>query len=330
MKKLYFILTVILFIVQPVLYSQQVAGLFHDNSDTLLFDGDNDYLPGYNISDLGCKIVVREVNCAKGNILLPKVIQGCGTEVQTVYEAKLDQELRAGDILQFGSSVYTTCDKGYIKIDCIYETGDGTLATFPLELVVSNTGKGNAGLKVPWADEFCYQMKRKKEVPKDSVVINQGKIFINLGKNIQKIFDDLGQMTRDLGHDVKIMTFNTVRTITSHNNTQFSIEIQNDGNDTIDVIKVYEGSVNVQLKSPEVAQDKQKAIEQAAQDFQNGKITAQEFGEKMKQFNSDVKDFNDQSKPVLVTEGNKCTATKSTMKVEPIEPGDEHWWENLH
>jgi len=111
--------------------------------------------------------------------------------------------------------------------------------------------------------------------------------------------------------------------------TEFTYQINIDGNDTTDVIKLYEGSMEVRLTAPEIAADKKAEIEQAAKDLQNGKITMQEFGQKMKEFQSANKDFQELSKPVTVTEGNRCTATNTSIKIEPIEPGDDHWWEHL-
>jgi hypothetical protein len=111
--------------------------------------------------------------------------------------------------------------------------------------------------------------------------------------------------------------------------TEFSFQINIEGSDTTNVIKVYEGTVNCQLRAPQVDKNKQKEMEQASQDFQNGKISIEEFGQKMKDFTNEQKDLQEQQKPVDVTVGNKCTATRNTMKVEPIESGDEHWWENV-
>jgi hypothetical protein len=308
-------------------YTKQI--LFSDNNDTLLFDGENGNLSGYKLGKTGCRIVVSAAKCATGNTLIPTVVMGGCDEFDTVWVVKENQTLKEGDVLYGGSGV-SVCKDGWAKIDVILTKDDGTTASFSMTL------SGQSLMNLTDIYQFCREMRSKQTIPQDKVQVKEGKIFVNLGKNIQQVFDDLGRMGLDIGrtlndlvHDFKVMTFNTSRTITSHNNTQFSIEIKADGNDTMDVIKVYEGSVNVQLVAPEAPKDKQKAVEQAGEDLKNGKITMQEFAKIMKDFTGEQKDLNEQSKPVTVTEGNKCIATKNTIKVEPIESGDEHWWENL-
>jgi len=307
-----------------------------DSHDTLLLDGEDFIIHGfYDKSYLGCEIRVKDAHCFKGNVLVQKIYTGCGSEDNdTVWEVNKEVELKAGDLLQSHSQVNSSCKNGYVEIEIIIKGPDGSKVTIPLKM---GHGGGGAGMTLPDIYQFCYNLRSKKSVPEDKVELQEGKVFINMDKNAQKIFDDAEKVMQDIKksinidvQDFHVFTFNTPRTITSHNNTQFSIEIKVDGNDTMDVIKVYEGSVTVQLaNAPETSTDKNNEIEQAGQDLQNGKITMDEFTRKIKEFTNAVKESSEMSKPVTVTEGNKCTATRSTLKVEPIEAGDDHWWEHL-
>jgi len=303
--------------------------------DTLILDGESTILHSpFDISYLGCEIRVRDAHCFKGFVLHPKVYTGCGSEDNdTVWEVDKEVEIKAGDLLQSNSAVWSFCKNAYATIDIIYKGLDGQKDTLPISM---GNGGGGGGINLPDLYRFCYNLRSKKNAPQDKIELKEGKIFLNLGKNLQRIYDDAGRIINDIGkgindaaHDIKVMTVNTVRTITSHNGTQFSVEIVVNGTDTSDVIKVYEGSVTVQLANPQIAGDKKAEIEQAGKDLQAGKITMQEFGQKMKEFQKANAEFQDLSKPVTVTEGNKCTATNTSIKIEPIESGDDHWWEHL-
>ncbi len=109
--------------------------------------------------------------------------------------------------------------------------------------------------------------------------------------------------------------------------TLYTVEVTSEA----DIVRVYDGQVRVSLLHPPTLDnnDISDNMKQAAQDFQDGKISAQEFAKKMKEYNDQAKEVGSKQLPVTVDSGNKCIVTKNSLAVEPIESSDERWWEKI-
>jgi len=102
-----------------------------------------------------------------------------------------------------------------------------------------------------------------------------------------------------------------------------------ESNDEADILKVYEGKVKASIQHPDKTESDEigEKMRQLAKDVQEGKISVDEFQKKAKEYSDRIKYLNEHSLPLEVEAGNKCTVTKSTLTVEPIESNDVRWWE---
>jgi hypothetical protein len=130
------------------------------------------------------------------------------------------------------------------------------------------------------------------------------------------------------GTKAKIRTVGK-RSSVIHTKTKYTHEVLYRDGDTVDVIRVYDGSVEVTVTSIEFFDEVTKAQDmlKIAQDFQNGKITAEEFQAKTTEYTAGLKDQTELGKPVMVDAGSKCTVTRKGITVEPLGSGDSPWQE---
>ena len=119
----------------------------------------------------------------------------------------------------------------------------------------------------------------------------------------------------------------TDRVSIEHLETKFSVKVVNNI-DTSVVTKVYEGSVKVSLTNPDMSGLEAK-IEQLKNDYQDGKISIEEFQSKIMEYQEQANTQLAEIQPVTVEPGYKCIATKNSLKLEPIESNDDRWWEKL-
>jgi hypothetical protein len=119
------------------------------------------------------------------------------------------------------------------------------------------------------------------------------------------------------------------RSTVKHTKTRYTHEVRVDGNDTLDIINVYKGSVEVLYFRSDYSEMEQSAQdwEKLSNDFAEGKITAEELSEKMNTYMGKSDEMSKLLEPVSVEEGNKCIVTKNNITVEPGTDSD-HWWED--
>lgn len=113
-----------------------------------------------------------------------------------------------------------------------------------------------------------------------------------------------------------------------HKNTMYTHEVRVEGNDTIDIVNVYKGSVEVLYFNPDFSSFENTAeeMEKLSKDYSEGKITMEEFSAKMNEFVNISQEISKYTEPVIVEEGNKCIVTKNSITVEPGTDTDR-WWE---
>lgn len=296
-----------------------------DPHDSLLFDGENGNISLFNKAYLKCFLRVRKIKgTASGRVVEKQIDEICGVQ-ETTYVAKDKSPLKEGDLLLEGSDVKTS-PNGQVQIGITAsgggESGSAIMTIYP-----------GSKITLPLISEIC-NLLTTGTISDNKVKVNEGKVHINTKPPGEKsILEklDLLKLTSDPKDEIPLDLFkgDGKNSTVNHMKTEFTMEVAIDGNDTIDIIKVYEGSVTVSLKNDkvDVSDDKTAEMEQMMKDVQSGKISAQEFAEKMKEYTEEMKNKGKELQPVTVEAGNKCTAGKKSLKVEPIELNNEHWWE---
>lgn len=105
--------------------------------------------------------------------------------------------------------------------------------------------------------------------------------------------------------------------------TEFSVET--DG--TAEIIRVYEGIVDVKKRIFQESST-EKDLEQNASDFEEGKITMEEYARRLsaitKEANRNLKEY---MQPVGLNAGYQITITMENITGPEIITGDDRWWE---
>ncbi len=121
--------------------------------------------------------------------------------------------------------------------------------------------------------------------------------------------------------------------VTSENRTAIGVRgtefvVASTGNS--DVVKVYEGSVEVKPPITSKIESKEEQMEKVAKDFEEGRISMEEFTQKMTEFSSEVQEVVDQM-VIVVEAGYKLTVYTdgSIVGPEPIEENDDRWFERF-
>ncbi len=269
--------------------------------DSLLFDGENSYRGNYDGGYYPCYWkVVKLKGYAFGTIRKMHVGNICG-EPDTSYTL-VDDTLKEGDILSDGTIIETGAD-GMISVAVFMKSAPNRLGRFFM------TSHEYSLMKIPLLDAICDQMKMEWE-----------------GELAQKVLIIKGKVTYDSppSEKVKIRTEGK-RSSVKHSKTRYSHEVLIDAGDSIDIVRVYEGSVEIsQIRKDFSDQElKAKEMEQITKDFQAGKITMEEMAKKIEEYQSSTTQLSESMKPFTVEEGNKCILNKTSYKIEPLGSGDE-------
>jgi hypothetical protein len=117
--------------------------------------------------------------------------------------------------------------------------------------------------------------------------------------------------------------FETERCGTGHRGTKYSIEVT----DTADIIKVYEGSVEVKPKKKKEISTGEE-LSKLSRDFQEGKITMEEFIAGSKELTEKLqKETSEYGDLIIVEAGFQVTIGDKTGDIIPIEANDDKWWD---
>lgn len=125
---------------------------------------------------------------------------------------------------------------------------------------------------------------------------------------------------KESAESVKKKVIETYRSVIKPKGTEYSVET----NDSTDIIRVYEGAVEVSFLKIDIDDDDMtKKLEKLGEEMQSGKITAEEMQAKLTEFQNFSKMVTELATPLNVDEGFKCTVTKNSRVVEPLGAGDE-------
>jgi hypothetical protein len=272
-----------------------------DPHDSLLFDGGTqqsiDQVSFYE--DVQCYTRVQEVRGnVIGKVLMKEIVKACG-EDETLYTA-VERLLKKGDMLMHGSEVITSVDSKVELGIYMMETGFSSVW-----LIVGPDSR----LTTPDFRVSCKNTLNEKDIVHPEVI---------------KVIK--GVITYDAPPDAKFKaTTKGKRSSAKHTKTRYSHEVKIDGIDTIDVIRVYKGSVEVSMETIENPNEEEmtKKMDALSQDMLAGKISAEEMQARLTEFQNYGQNLTDLMTPVEVNEGNKCIVTKTARTVEPLGEGDE-------
>lgn len=125
---------------------------------------------------------------------------------------------------------------------------------------------------------------------------------------------------KESAESIKKKVIETYRSIIKPKGTVYSVET----GDSSDIIRVYEGSVEVTLVSIDTDDaNMTKKLENLGEEMQSGKLSAEEIQAKMTEFQNYTQKINELVQPLNVSEGFKCTVTKNSRVIEPLGTGDE-------
>lgn len=159
-----------------------------------------------------------------------------------------------------------------------------------------------------------------------NTIINITDGFCNARSVTQRQGNSYYRINKILG--VKAFDCITRKVVLKDNGTEFTVSV----NDDMDVVKVYEGSVEVKL----VGTEKIKSIDEVAkesdkltEDYKSGKITMEEYLKKSQEYLALMQGkATDMRKSVMVEAGFMVTAADKISEPESIPADDDKWFED--
>lgn len=301
MKKITLAVSLILFIVSSGLYSQSKSGtgFISGGHDSLLFDGAN----GNTFMDkspCGCRIRIAAVGGKKVHArICEKQVDETCGQYDTFY-VKVRRGIVSWDSdILDGDTIYTDDSPGS-WIDLQLDDGKRLLMGRNSSMVVTGNCQNNP-----------------------EVTLHYGRLFLDLSKGNKDNFI----MTRTINGQI----INT--------GTRYSVQSILDGNNTIDIVRVYDGSVTFQPnmqnetnkketeKYAKDASDKAALLQKLTEDYQSGKITLKEYTDKLKEIMAGPE--IEIMKTVTVEAGYESRINGSGNPTEPVpfDVSENRWWE---
>ena len=244
----------------------------------------------YDKSGDECEIKVEwVVGTIDGQVEEEKIVTICGQK--DTGKVKVNRDLKLGDELAPGQTIETN---GYSAMNLVLPDG--------------SYFKIGPKSKFTIPDEICNG--QRPNFHPNAMKLMIGKFFSDIAKGL------------GLSSDFEI---ETERCADGHRGTKYSVEVT----DTADIVRVYEGSVEVKPKHFSTgAQDELKKL---TDDLHNGKITAQEYMDKAKGLSEKMtKDAKKVSSPLIVGAGQQITVSNADIgDIVPISSDDDRWWEKL-
>ena len=274
-----------------------------DPHDSLLFDGGE--ISGFNKTSQPlskrCYVKVRGgKGIVTGEVMEKEIVPACGG-FETLWVAKT-KVLKIGDILIEGTTVLTTKDS-WIGLGIYLSTDE--MADFPsTSLIVQESSE----IKVPRIQDLCKRLEVQSTIP-----VIKGNVTY---ESETKDEEELAPLTK--------ITTKGKRSSAKHKKTRYSHEVKFTESDTVDVIRVYKGAVEVTIENLDIDEgDVTKKMEKLGEDMQSGKLSAEEMQAILTEYQNFGQMVNELATPLNVDEGFKCTVTKNSRVVEPLGAGDE-------
>jgi hypothetical protein len=274
-----------------------------DPHDSLLFDGG--VTSGFNktLQPLSkkCYVKVRGgKGIVTGEVMEKEITPACGG-FETLWVAKI-KVLKIGDILVEGTTVLTSTDS-WIGLGIYLSTDE--MEDFPSTSIIVGE---SSEIKVPRIQDLCKRLEVQSNIP-----VIKGTVTY---ESEAKDEDELAPLPK--------LKTKGKRSSTKHKKTRYSHEVKFTESDTIDVIRVYKGAVEVTMENLDIDEgDVTKKMEKLGEDMQSGKLSAEEMQAILTEYQNFGQMVNELATPLNVDEGFKCTVTKNSRVVEPLGAGDE-------
>jgi hypothetical protein len=271
-----------------------------DPHDSLLFDAGtlNSIDPFLFYIDPQCFTRVEEVRGnVIGKVITREIVKACG-EDETLYTA-VERFLKKGDKLMHGSDVITSVDS---KVELRIVLMESTFHAVSLKV-----GPESQITTPSFVIECKVRMKEKEVVPEDEIKVIKGVVTYDAEPDAG--FKAVTKGKRSKG---------------KHKKTRYSHEVKITESDTIDIIRVYKGVVEVTMENIEIDESRMTTkLEKLGEDMQSGKITPEEMQAMLTEYQNFGQNLSDLMTPLEVNEGSKCIITKNSRTVEPLGAGDE-------
>ncbi len=282
-------------------YSGEPENYVSGPHDSLLFDGDNSSYEPYDDGYYPCYWkVVKLKGYAFGTVRTRHIGRICGVR-DTSYTVE-DDTLKEGDILSDGTIIETGPD-GLIAVAVFLKSDPNRQGRLMM------TSGPSALMKIALLNPLCDALKN------DKAIEEAGKVLMIKGK-----------VTYDSPPSEKVkMRTEGKNSSVKHSKTRYSHEVSTNGTDTVDIVRVYEGAVDINHIRGDFSDQeaKGKEMEQLAQDFQSGKITMDEMARKIEEVTNSFHQVTENLKPFIVEEGFKCILDTKSYTIEPLGAGDE-------
>jgi len=278
--------------------TEKSINFFASVHDSLLFDGADGI--STNLQMTGNECLMKAI-LVKGNVTgmaLTKVaVRNCIGEVIDSVILPRKRLLKEGDMVLAGEPVSTEHSADFVMLQ-LHE-GENLMFTS------GKYGGGLIGVK-----DYC------RFPPNIVMTLDAGKLGMKWNPLLPK--------SVTICNEVGCLTIN---------GTEFSLEIVKEGDVTTEILKVYEGSV-VFEKKLNVAADEKKRLDLTSQqtklseDFQNAKISMEEFVKKSKELQKELRDIYDGRK-ITVNAGfeSRITGTDNPTEPVPLDANEKPWWE---
>jgi len=293
----------VLFVVTESVNAFSPVNYSIDPHDSLLFDGG--VISGFDktLQPLSkkCYVKVRGgKGIVTGEVMEKEIVPACGGD-ETLWVAKT-KVLKIGDILIEGTTVLTTKDS-WIGLG-IYLSTDET-DNFPSTSIIVGE---SSEINVPRIQDLCKRLEVQPNIP-----VIKGNVT----------YESETKDEEELAPLPKLKTKGK-RSSAKHKKTRYSHEVKFTESDTVDVIRVYKGVVEVTAENLVIDEgDVTKKMEKLGEDMQSGKLSAEEMQAILTEYQNFGQMVNELATPLNVDEGFKCTVTKNSRVVEPLGVGDE-------
>ncbi len=307
MKKI--ILTIMFLLSAANLCAQSGTSSGNHPHDSLLFDCGIKQLSVNSDAcnpDTMCIIVVYSLTgTATGTVMWYTMedISTCGPkEMAKVWHCE-KRALKTGDRLVPGETVTSGTPTSAVEVRVHYPKGSGKY----FETSYSEKGVYRTD-RVRYAPGTTFTPGCLKELQRGMIWIQE-----NRDEAEKKI------------NETKDNIIESVKSKIRPKGTEFTVEATDDA----DIIKVYEGSVEVELKKYDDTDIKNNTAEmkKLQEDYQSGKITMEEMIKRSKELADKVNyRVNDFKVKVTVEAGYQVTAGGKLSEVIPISNDDVKWW----
>jgi hypothetical protein len=169
----------------------------------------------------------------------------------------------------------------------------------------------------------------QEDASREAIMMGPNSVIVPKCESYRRVLLNRGKVwVKEKSEAVTKKVIETYRSIVKPSGTEYSVEVS----DNKDIIKVYEGTVEVKLVGTENVKSMDEIVKEGdklTEDFQNGKISMEEFMKKTQENLILIQGKAvDMTKSVVVEAGFMVTANDKISVPEPIPANDIKWFED--